>query len=813
MIEIQGLNKTYDRKSRHANHVLRDVSLTLPDKGFVCIVGESGCGKTSLLNAVGGLDSFESGRISTNDISVTRSGTAGYERERNRCFSYIFQNYYLLTDHSVAYNVYLGLHSLALSHKEKLGRVREALEAVNMSRYSRRIAGELSGGQQQRVAIARALARRPRVIFADEPTGNLDEENTLNICGILRKVSRTSLVVMVTHEEHIARFYADRIITLREGTVAEDAVSWERGHLAAGGGNTLYAGDYRNDRFAAGEINIRLLTQEGVPPANLTIAVLKDKIILKTDDNRSISCARVDSPPVLTEGKSPVIKLEDVDGDEAPVEPDEPGKGGGLSFSMLLQEAGRLLHQNGRGQKSIIFFLMVMTVLTVWLVGDYITVSSADPRDFISSDSHILDLRVERGEDLDPRDFRTVMLLMPEFIQKMKDAGMDFDLIPYVTAANASFSLGTVPQLSHISVQFAGFSYAPSDRLDEGKLIHGRMPENSEEIVVDRWVLEHMAAQDGILQNCIGDIEQFLGMRIQFFKKNYSPTITGICDCGDPTMYVPMAALVSIGDRGTELLTFTEFQDRYPGVYEGGPLAEGECIVITNNAGPAYANKVGSNFKTNSGILYRIVAAVRADTYASVVVADSCLEEAVMAQNGLDYCFYAPDKPAVKECITKILDQEYEGLIQYRLKDQNGDAWNVYKKAASVKADARSVITVTLIAMLMIMLYLIQRSTVQRRVGMMAVYRLLGLPNRNLGGIFAMESLICSFKGTFPAAAVTWAVVSVLNLLTDLGFSMILPWQAALSVCLAVTAYYMLVSVLPVLRLLRLPPARLAARL
>lgn len=167
MIEIQGLNKTYDRKSRHANHVLRDVSLTLPDKGFVCIVGESGCGKTSLLNAVGGLDSFESGRISTNDISVTRSGTAGYERERNRCFSYIFQNYYLLTDHSVAYNVYLGLHSLALSHKEKLGRVREALEAVNMSRYSRRIAGELSGGQQQRVAIARALARRPRVIFAD----------------------------------------------------------------------------------------------------------------------------------------------------------------------------------------------------------------------------------------------------------------------------------------------------------------------------------------------------------------------------------------------------------------------------------------------------------------------------------------------------------------------------------------------------------------------------------------------------------------------------------------------------------------------
>ena len=134
MIEIRGLNKTYDPNSAGANHVLQDISITLPDTGFVCIVGVSGCGKTSLLNAVGGLDSFDSGTIVTDRVSVSRSGTRRYEQERNGSFSYIFQNYYLLPEHSVAYNVYLGLHSLELSHREKLDRVREALEAVNMAR-------------------------------------------------------------------------------------------------------------------------------------------------------------------------------------------------------------------------------------------------------------------------------------------------------------------------------------------------------------------------------------------------------------------------------------------------------------------------------------------------------------------------------------------------------------------------------------------------------------------------------------------------------------------------------------------------------
>ena len=355
-MKITNLNKTYDRRRSNANHVLKDVSFTLPDTGFVCILGPSGCGKTSLLNAIGGLARFDSGTLETEHLQVSAYGTLAYEAERNRNFGYIFQNYYLLQNHSVAYNVYLGLHSLELSHGEKLRRVREALAAVDMERYLRRRVDTLSGGQQQRVAIARALARRPRVIFADEPTGNLDEANTLSICSLLRKISKTSLVVMVTHEERIASFFADRIIKLQEGRIASDSDDFQRGSLTVEGNSTLYAGDYAESRLDDNSVTLRLLREAGAAPVNLTVVALKDRIVIKLDDSRSVSCSPAGESPLLLEGKRPVMTLTELEQDASlpdfSREENIPAKAGrGLSLSMMWKEARKLLQ--GRGMRNV----------------------------------------------------------------------------------------------------------------------------------------------------------------------------------------------------------------------------------------------------------------------------------------------------------------------------------------------------------------------------------------------------------------------------------------------------------------------------
>ena len=827
MIRVTELNKTYDAGHRHANHVLHDVSFTLPDTGFVCLVGASGCGKTSLLNAVGGLDSFDNGTIATASMSASRYGSSEMERERNNSFGYIFQNYYLLTDHSVAYNIYLGLHSLALTHKEKLARIREALKAVGMERYARRIVSDLSGGQQQRVAIARALARRPRVIFADEPTGNLDEKNTINICTLLRRISKTSLVVMVTHEENIARFFADRIITINDGRIVGDSDSWERGSLSAAG-SELYAGDHEEEVIQSEQVRLRVLHEKDAAPVELTLAVLKDKIILKLDDGRTVSCSTSGEDPVIVEGKRPELVLEAVDNEPAvdsalnTQAPNPPARAGsGLNWRMMVTEAQRLLKGKGKRFLTTWLFLAAMSVLTTFIVSDYVTVSSVDPRDFIITDSHILELSFERGATLGATE-TSIVSPVTDFLNALKNSDLDFDILPPVSSA-LSYSTDVFIQMGAVSQNFSGFSHALIDRLDESKLIYGRMPERSDEIVVDRWVLEDFLAKGGILQSSIPGITDFLGVQLQFNKLTYAPTIVGICDCGDPTVYLTKTGYASIGRGGKPVITLSELQTQFPEEYDAADLlniisstdsctiSSNQCIVITNNAGAVYRGRVGQEYKVSSKYSPRIKAAIEADIWAWVVIPDEKLDYLLydLSRASDKILLYCADKQAVKDFIA---EYSAEGKLIVDVKDAHGTSMAKYQAASNLKADARTIVTVTIIALCMVMLYLLQRASVQERIGMMAVYRLLGIPRRKLLAIFSMESLLFSLSSVLPATALTWLAIQIMNALPSLEFSMLLPVSVAAAVFAAITAYYLLVSLLPVQNLLRLPPARLAGK-
>ena len=819
MIEVRRLNKTYDRGSRNAHHVLRDLSFTLPDTGFVCIVGESGCGKTSLLNAVGGLDKFDNGTISTERVSVSRYGSREMERERNRSFGYIFQNYYLLNEHSVAYNVYLGLHSLKLTHREKLARVREALKAVNMERYARRTVSDLSGGQQQRVAIARALARRPRVIFADEPTGNLDEENTVNICTLLRRISKTSLVVMVTHEARIARFFADRIITLSDGVITRDEDSWQRDGLSAEGESAIYAADYEEQSWEADGLHLRLLKQTGAEPVEITVAVLNDRVVIKIDDRRAVSCSRRSEAPEVREGSRPVLTLESVDNDplyeaeraESAPAPAAPA-GSGLTFGMMGREALNLLRGKGLRRLSAWIFLAAMTVLTTLMVGDYLTVSSVDPKDFVKTDSHILEIELERGPNMPLASRGGVTGKMPEFMDWLDSSGLDFDYIPGVSG-ELFCSVEVFAQMEGITVSMPPFSYAPLSRLGESDLIYGRMPENRNEVVIDRWVVDALLAQDGVVQNSLSDITQMLGARLSYLKKVYSPVIVGICDRGDPTLYVSDAAMVTVGVGGYNIIPLSELAlERGWEVGELPELAEGECLINPEIAGQSYARKVGYPMKAANTGNFTIKDVVYCD--AAMVVRDDGIDAMLrsMTQISAQFKVYCADKAAMKAWLNSEMPEGLAGQVVLKVTDANGDAWAWYTAASTMKADARTIVTVTVILLCMVMLYLLQRSTVQQRIGMMAVYRLLGIPGRKLSAIFSVESLLLSCVSVLPASAVTWAVVWVLNRLPSLEFSMVLSWQAAGLVFLVITVYHLLVSLLPVWSLLRLPPSRLAGK-
>jgi putative ABC transport system ATP-binding protein len=222
MITVEGLSKTY-RTGRVAVHALRDVSFTVPEGELLAVRGRSGSGKTTLLNLIGGLDTPESGRVVVGPWEVTRSDETDLRRMRRETVGFVFQSFGLIPVLSAAENVGVALRLTRTPAREREERVRLLLAMVGLAGQARQRPYELSGGQQQRVAIARALAHEPRVLIADEPTGQLDSETAQSIMQLIRAVVRDQGVtaVVATHDPLLVH-HADRVIELSDGAVTAD---------------------------------------------------------------------------------------------------------------------------------------------------------------------------------------------------------------------------------------------------------------------------------------------------------------------------------------------------------------------------------------------------------------------------------------------------------------------------------------------------------------------------------------------------------------------------------------------------------------
>lgn len=225
MIIVKNVTKVYKSKKAKICVALNNVSFSLPSKGLVFVVGKSGSGKSTMLNLLGGLDSLTSGEINVFGNQLNEYSESELYSFRSNIVGFVFQDFHLLDDLTVADNVRLSLKLMAEDDDE---RVEKALESVELLEYKDRYPRELSGGQQQRVAIARALVKNPDVIFADEPTGNLDSNTTEQIIKLIKEISKEKLVVVVSHNLFDAYEYADRIIELSEGRIINDLVINEK---------------------------------------------------------------------------------------------------------------------------------------------------------------------------------------------------------------------------------------------------------------------------------------------------------------------------------------------------------------------------------------------------------------------------------------------------------------------------------------------------------------------------------------------------------------------------------------------------------
>ena len=222
LLELRGVKKDYfiGKKSFTALH---EINLCLPKTGFVAILGPSGSGKTTMLNILGGLDHFQEGDLLIEGISTKDFTSADWDTYRNKYVGFVFQSYNLVATYSLEKNISLPLSLRGVKRKERLEKARDALRKVGLEEDMKKRPTELSGGQQQRVAIARALVNDPSLILCDEPTGALDSKTSVVAMDLLKKLSADRLVVMVTHNEVLAKKYADRIVVVEDGEISSDS--------------------------------------------------------------------------------------------------------------------------------------------------------------------------------------------------------------------------------------------------------------------------------------------------------------------------------------------------------------------------------------------------------------------------------------------------------------------------------------------------------------------------------------------------------------------------------------------------------------
>lgn len=226
MLKLTDITKDY-KAGDGVVHALKGINLEFRRKEFVSILGHSGCGKTTLLNIIGGLDRYTSGDLSVDGISTKQFKDVDWDAYRNIRIGFVFQSYNLIQHLTILENVAMALTLSGVSLQERKRRAEQALRTVGLEEQLKKLPNQLSGGQMQRVSIARALVNNPEIILADEPTGALDSTTSVQVMDLLKEISKTKLVIMVTHNNELAEQYSTRIVSIKDGEIVGDTMPYD----------------------------------------------------------------------------------------------------------------------------------------------------------------------------------------------------------------------------------------------------------------------------------------------------------------------------------------------------------------------------------------------------------------------------------------------------------------------------------------------------------------------------------------------------------------------------------------------------------
>lgn len=815
MIKIQNANKYFNRRKKNQIHVINNTSLELGETGLIALLGNSGSGKTTLLNSIGGLDKINKGKIYINGQKITRRTSHKIDKIRNLNIGYIFQDYKLIDDMTVYDNVAISLRMIGIKDKKEIKkRVDYVLESLNMYRYRNRPTSMLSGGERQRVGIARAIVKNPNIVIADEPTGNLDSKNSLEIMNIIKSISKDRLVILVTHEVELAKFYASRIIEIEDGKVISDYENTQAKDLDYRIDNKFYLKDFeKTQNINQNNMNLDIYS-ENSDTLDLKIIIKNGNIYIESKDKKVEVIDENSNIELVDDHYKKIDKTiyQEYDYNLKNI--------GNTNIKQKYSSIYSIIKSVINGFKKIASYSVLKKILLigffisamfiVYAISNIAGTLNIKDEDFIRKNKNYLQVQIPQ-------------LKVDDFLKYEQAEGIDY-ILPGNSIVSFTMNFDDYYQTSRINGEVSG-SLSSIKMINESDIVQGKYPQNEYEIVIDKMVV------DTILNN-IGSPAKHAGIRSaeQLLDKEVTISnmksfkIVGIVDNHSPSIYTSEDVFIYIlsntkkSDNNTmgaiiianannnqntdNILDYNLRTDDITLKKGRLPINDYETIVNISNQYTMKLNKK-INTKVNDTEL-TVVGYYESKTSESAYLVNSNTAKYKLITESQNIIICANDENKV----IQEFDKDYNMYVENIYEKDKEDYLKIQKSTIKSGIIFASIILI----ISLVEIFLMMRSSFLSRIKEVGIYRAIGVKKSDIYKMFVGETIAITSTASLLGIALMSYIISCISQISYLSKMFVLDFKVVAFSIILVYLFNIIVGLLPLFGVLRKTPAQILSR-
>ena len=786
MIKLVKVNKYFNRFKKNENHVINNTSFELGNSGLVSLLGESGSGKTTLLNAIGGLDNISSGSIYIDGKKLSRFS---YFKDKIRTLKigYIFQNYNLIDNMSVFDNIALSLRMIGIKDKEEIKkRVNYVLEKIDMYRYRKRPASALSGGQRQRVGIARAIVKNPDVIIADEPTGNLDSKNTIEVMNIIKTISQEKLVILVTHEKPLAMFYSDKIIELVDGKVEAIYDNNHDDELDYRIDNKIYLKDIKKCEKVSGDMFNGKIYNESLDNINFTIVVKNGNIYIESDKKVEV----VDSNSnieIVNEHYKKITKDDYIKNkfDLSILSNDKKLKYSSIynPISMIAKGISIVLDYKFI-KKMLLGGFVISAMFILFSISNIAGVMHIDDSDFLKVNKKYYSLNIPKGNI--------------EKINNVKNLLGDGSIIPSISG-NYQIETNTIYQFQDRGVDVSA-PVAFTDVIDKSDLIYGMMP-GDDEVLVDKRVIENNIDKFNSPKSIgILGYKDLVGKYLVNGKLKLR--VSGIVDCGVKSFYInkkDFSYLINSEEYANFTSNYRNIKDDNFTLKEGRLPGDYEALVHISEKENYKLNSY-LNSKINNNKLKVVGYYTSPYTNDSIYISDNTVTNLLYSNWSKFYVYGKEDS------INNLINNGYEVQSTYE-QDRLKFISNRQKSVNNNLLIAGVFLLISFVE-----IFLMIRSSFMSRIKEVGILRAIGIKKIDIYKMFMGEILVITTVASVPGLIIMNSFLKQISSVSLISKQFIINKEIFIISVIVVYVLNLVVGLLPLFNVMRNTPHKILSR-